>query len=256
MNAVAAGFRLQLAVMRRTPAQLLVLLTTPLFSSMFLAIAVHSGNRSILTDAVFAPALMSLWMLAVGLGGGIIGGDRWAGVLELLLVAPTPLLWTVVGRIAATTSLAALSLVESLLVARLGFGVSLTVHHPLLLVGTLLVTLFALVGTAAMFAGLFVLSRAVLLFQNALTYPFYILGGVLVPLSYLPSWLHPVSKLVFLSWAGDLLRDCVDRAGPVDGWPWRLLAVAGLGVAALAAGTVLINRISARVRRTGSAAVA
>jgi ABC-2 type transport system permease protein len=249
-----AGARLQLAIMRRAPAQLLVLLTTPLFSAIFLSIAVRSGNAALRTNAVFAPALMALWMLAVGLGGAIIAADRWSGVLELLLAAPSSLLVLMVGRLGATLGLAALSLVESLLVARLGFGVGLTVHHPVLLVATMLVTLLAQVGTATMLAGLFVLSRSVLLFQNSLSFPFYLLGGVLVSVDYLPVWLRPVSKVVFLSWSADLFRACVDQPGAVAHWPWRLAAVAGLGLAAFAVGAAFIGRISTRVRRTGSAA--
>jgi ABC-2 type transport system permease protein len=248
-----AGARLQLASMRRTPEQLLVLLTTPLFSAMFLAIAVRSGSRLILANAVFAPALMALWMLAVGVGGGLIVSDRWAGVLEQLLAAPSSLVVLMAGRIGSTLGIAALSLVESLLMGRLAFGVSLRPYHPVLLVATVLVTLVAQVGTATMFASLFVLSRSALLFQNALSYPFYVLGGVLVSVDFLPAWLQPVSRVVFLSWSADLLRDCVGRPGAVPDWWWRLGAVAGLGLLAFAVGAAFMGRISRRVRLTGSA---
>jgi ABC-2 type transport system permease protein len=130
------------------------------------------------------------------------------------------------------------------------------VHHPVLLIATVLVTLVGQIGTATMFTSLFVASRSVLLFQNALTYPIYILGGVLVSVSYLPDWLRPVSNIVFLSWSADLLRDCLDQAGPVPAWPWRMLATAGLGLLALGVGVVVVRRVNERVRRTGLAGMA
>ena len=63
-------------------------------------------------------------------------------------------------------------------------------------------------------ATVFVLARTAMLFTNALGYPFYILGGVLVPVAFLPGWLRPVSRLVFLSWSSDggrLLFEDVER---------------------------------------------
>jgi ABC-2 type transport system permease protein len=254
--AALGGARLALKQLIRSPGQLLTLVTSPLFALMFLSIAVRSGDHDLVVSAVFAPALISLWLLAVGLCGGLISGDRWTGTLELALVAPAPLLLSVIGRICATFVLAALSMVESALVARIGFGVRLTLHHPVLLALTLAATLLAMVGTASLFSAAFVLSRVALLFQNAMTYPFYILGGILVPVGLLPHWLRPLSALVFLSWSGDLLRDCFGDSGHVHDWPLRLAAITALALAALAAGAVLMARISGRVARTGSATLA
>jgi ABC-2 type transport system permease protein len=117
------------------------------------------------------------------------------------------------------------------------------------------VTLFAMAGTSTAFGGLLVLSREVLVFQNSLTYPFYILGGVLVPLSLLPGRIQSFGRLVFLSWSSDLIRDAIDRRA-VPGWPWRLAVIALLGLATLAAGQAVIGRVADRARRTGSVGLA
>lgn len=251
--AVLGGARLQLRQLRRSPGQLLILITSPLFTMMFLSIGMYADSPAVITAAVLAPGLMSLWLLAVGLCGGLVNGDRWSGTLEVALVAPAPLLFSVIGRISATLVLAVLSIAESVLVARFGFGVALTLHHPVLLVAATVLTLLAMIGTASLFSALFVLSRVALLFQNALTYPFYILGGILVPVAVLPDWLEPFSRFVFLYWSGELLRSCFTVAGPVPGWPAQLAAIAGLTVAALVTAALLINHIAVRVARTGSA---
>lgn len=120
---------------------------------------------------------------------------------------------------------------------------------------SLVAVVFGRVLAVAGLAGLLVLSREVLVFQNSLTYPFYILGGVLVPLSLLPGWIQPFGRLVFLSWSSDLIRDAIDRPA-VPGWPWRLAVIALLGLVTLAAGQAVIRRVADRARRTGSVSLA
>ena len=105
-------------------------------------------------------------------------------------------------------------------------------------------------ATALITSALFSLSRSARAMQNTVTYPLYVLSGVLVPASYLPNWLEPVSKVLFLSWAADLLRDSLS-AEPVDDFVPRLLVVAALGAGALALGTLLLNRMIDRLRADG-----
>jgi ABC-2 type transport system permease protein len=88
-------------------------------------------------------------------------------------------------------------------------------------------------------------------FQNSLNYPFYVLGGVMVPVSFLPGWLEPVSRAVFLSWSADLLRDALAPPAIPYLLP-RLAAVLGLGLAGYATGVWLLHRAVDRLRKTGS----
>jgi ABC-2 type transport system permease protein len=87
-------------------------------------------------------------------------------------------------------------------------------------------------------------------FQNSLSYPFYILGGVAVPVAFMPGFLHPVSRILFLSWSADLLRASI--RGAVPGWPGRLAIIAGLGALALAAGVRLTRVVVDRARRNAT----
>jgi ABC-2 type transport system permease protein len=86
-----------------------------------------------------------------------------------------------------------------------------------------------------------------------MNYPFYLLGGVLVPLSFLPFWIRPAGRLIFLSWSADLLRDSL-RAGPVDNVALRYAVVLGLGLAGLIAGKVVLKVVLDRVRSQGTLA--
>jgi ABC-2 type transport system permease protein len=125
------------------------------------------------------------------------------------------------------------------------------VAHPGWFALGVLVTCLAMAGTSNIMAGLFVLGRAAVNFQNALNYPFYVLGGVFVPVAFLPGWLRPVSDGVFLSWSSDLLRDSLSAGALVDPG-LRVAVIVGLGAAGVAVGWALQAVVLVRIRRTGA----
>ena len=135
--------------------------------------------------------------------------------------------------------------------ARFLFGVRVEVHHPELLAATLALTVLATSGAGVIMASVFVVARSVRNFQNALTYPVYVLAGVLVPVSLLPDWVEPFSRAIFLSWSADLLRDALQPAA-VGSAGARLAAVAALGIANFAVGYAALTRMLRRVRASGT----
>ncbi|MFG2120205.1 ABC transporter permease [Streptomyces sp. NPDC048710] len=246
-------FRLQVLMTLRTPDTLHVFVTAPLYTCVFLAITEHADRRDLAGFAVLAPVLMSLWSMALMAGGELIGHERERGTLEAVVATPARYSAVVTARIAAVTVLSTLSLVEAWLVAWAGFGLVVTIAHPLLFVVGVLLTAAAMAGTASCVSALFVLAPSARILQNTLSFPFFLLGGVLVPVSYLPEWLRPAGKAVFLTWSADVLRDAMSP-GPARDTTGGLLAVALLGLAGYAAGTLLIDRILRRVRVTGTLA--
>jgi ABC-2 type transport system permease protein len=251
VRALYAGFRLQLRVVRSDADYVLPLATVPLFAITFLAIFREAGRDDLTAYAVMAPVLIALWALALLDSGEIVEGDRWQGVLEPAVAAPASFTVVVLGRVLAVTTIGLLSFAEVWLVARLLFGISIEIVHPIPFLLTLAATAFAVSGTAVIMAAIFVLSRTPRTFQNSLSFPFYVLGGVLVPVSYLPDWLEPVSRVIFLSWSADLLRDSLDEA-PVDDFAARLGAVVLLGAVGFAVGYALLARILRRARSHGT----
>ena len=115
---------------------------------------------------------------------------------------------------------------------------------------TVFATLAAMAGTAVGMAALFVLARNAVTFSNSASYPFYVLGGILVPVSLLPHWVRPLSSVVFLSWSADLLRATLDAAPIHDFWP-HLGMVVLLGACGYAVGLVALRVILVRVRESG-----
>ncbi|MER7548338.1 ABC transporter permease [Actinomadura sp.] len=241
---------LQAALSRREPEHALILLIAPMQTTTMLALTVTADRPDVVANAVLAPGLIGLWVAALDYAGRIVPEDRWAGRFSPMIAAPVPLGPVVAGRVAMVVLVGAAAFAESWLVAAVGFGRVVAVADPALFALAVAVTCLATIGTATLLSAVLVVSRARDVLQNSLGYPFYILGGILVPVAALPGWLHPFSRVVFLSWSAELLRGAV--RGDADGRPWSVAAVLGLGAAAMAAGLWLTRRYVDRARGRGT----
>ena len=250
MHGFFAGARLEARIIRSSPDALIPFFTAPLFTVGFMMVFKHAGRPDLTAYAAIAPVFIALWWLALFNSGWTITTERWNGTLEMLVAAPSSFGAVVFGRIATTTILGVFSFFEAWLVARVIFGTAVTIHHVGAFLLTVVVTLLAMAGTAVGMAALFVLARNAVTFSNSASYPFYVLGGILVPVSVLPHWLRPVSAVVFLSWSSDLLRASLQRAPVHDLWP-RAGMVALLGLCGYAVGLAALRVILVRVREKG-----
>ncbi|TDB84536.1 ABC transporter permease [Actinomadura sp. KC216] len=241
---------LQVALSRRRPEHALILLIAPMQTTTMLALAVTEDRPDVVVNAVLAPGLIGLWVAALDYAGRVVTEDRWAGRFSPMIAAPVPLGLVVAGRVATVVLVGAAAFAESWLVAALAFGTVVTVADPVPFAVAVAATCLATVGTATLISAVFVMSRAREVLQNSLGYPFYILGGILVPVAVLPGWLHPFSRVVFLSWSAELLRDTA--RGDAHGWGWPVAAILGLGAAAMAAGLWLTRRYVDQARRKGT----
>ncbi|RFS81080.1 ABC transporter permease [Actinomadura spongiicola] len=241
---------LQIALSRRRPEHALILLIAPMQTTTMLALALTEDREDVVANAVLAPGLIGLWVAALDYAGRVVTEDRWAGRFSPMIATPVPLGLVVAGRVATVVLVGAAAFAESWLAAALAFGRVLTVADPVPFALAITATCLATVGTATLISAVFVMSRAHEVLQNSLGYPFYILGGILVPVAALPGWLHPFSRVVFLSWSAELLRDTV--RGDASDWPRSVAAVLGLGAAAMAAGLWLTRRYVDRARREGT----
>jgi len=253
MRGFRAGFWLQLRVLRAHPDALIPLFTAPLFTIIFLAIVRQGGRHDLQPDALMAPILMSLWWFALFQGGNLITEDRWEGVLEWVLAVPVAFASVILGRIAAIMCFGLLTFFEVWGIAEALFGVGIPFDHPLELALTLVATVFAMAGAAVAFAAVFVLTRNAYTFGNSASFPFYVLGGVFVPVAILPGWIRPVSSAIFMSWSADLLRASL-RPAAVDSFWGRLGMVVLLGAISFLVGRAVLSVVLRRMRVTGELA--
>ncbi|MFC5906265.1 ABC transporter permease [Streptacidiphilus monticola] len=251
MSLLAAAGRFQGRLVLTHRDYLLDLVRTPLLAAVFLLLVRQSGNPELLAYGLLAPVLMAVWSMAMLISGEIVDSDRTLGTLELVIAAPTRFASIVLSRVWVTTGISLLTVVEVAVVAGLGFGIVPQVHHPVVFVLGLLATAVATAGSACLMAALFVATRTARTFQNSLSYPFMLLGGVFVPLDRLPQWTHPLGRLIYLSWSSDLLRAALSPA-PLTGAAWRIAVVLGLGAVAGLGGWWVLARVVRMVRETGT----
>jgi ABC-2 type transport system permease protein len=220
------------------------------FMVILLFLSRPAGGRDLTAYAAIAPVFIALWWLALFNAGWTITVERWNGTIEMLVASPSSFAAVILGRITAVTMLGIVSFGEAWLVARLIFGTTVHVDHAWPFVATVLLTLAAMAGTSVAMSSLFVLARNAVTFSNSASYPFYVLGGILAPVSVLPAWLRPLSAAVFLSWSADLLRAAL-RPGPMHDLAFRLGMVALLGACGFVVGTWAMRVILTRVRGNG-----
>jgi ABC-2 type transport system permease protein len=255
MKAFLAGFRLELRIIRSHPDALMPLFTAPLFAIIFMAIVRQSGRHDLQPDALLAPVLMTLLWVALQHAGTLMAGDRWQALLEPAVAAPTSMAAVLLGRVTSLMCFGLLSFFEVWVVGKLVFGVSIPFEHPLVLVSTLLCTALAMAGLAVAFSSLLVMTRNAYTFTNSASFPLYLLGGVFVPATILPSWIQPVSTVLFVSWSSDLLRASLKDAPVQNFWP-RLGMVVVLGAVTFAIGRVILHFVLRRMRANGELSMA
>jgi ABC-2 type transport system permease protein len=246
-----AAFRMQAQTIRASNEYLRHLFEVPIFTVIFLSIIIYSGRRDLAAFGVVGPALMGLWGSALFVSGEIITMDKGIGTIDAVVAAPAPLAAVVWGRVLACTTLGLIGFAEAWVVANLLFDVDLSIHHVGWFVIAFAVTALAISGTSLLMAALFVRWREVRTVQMGFTYPFLVLGGVAVPVAYLPEWVRPLTRVVFLSWSADLLRGSLSSA-PLQDPIQHLLAIVALGTIALLVGWKLIDVMTDKVRAEGT----
>ncbi|WP_197285826.1 ABC transporter permease [Nocardiopsis sp. NRRL B-16309] len=226
----------------------------PLQTLGFLSVVRFAGRADLDIIAVVAPALMALWVNALYTGGEVVRKDRDDLRLEPLVSSRGSVFGYLVGRVGAVTIFSLLVFTEALLVGWLVFGVSLEISALHVVAVTLVTTAVATTATSILFSVVFVNTRNPHTYQNAMGYPFFLLGGVLVPVTLYPDWIQALCRAVYLSWSSDLFREAFGE-GHADGWLWRNGVILGLAAVTLAVAAWMLMRTLDNARREGRLAL-
>lgn len=254
MRAFRAGVLAQFITLARSPNSLLALATMPLSAVAFLGAVRSAGRGDLISHALVAPVLMGQWAMAMLVAGELIESERRHGTLELLVAAPAPFTVVLAARITAVTVASVAALGEVWIVATGLFRLDVRPGHPGLGLLAMVATSVAVAGWATVVSAALVVARSPRVLQNALTFPCYLLGGVLVPVSFLPDPLRLASRGLVLSWSADLLRDAYSPA-PVSNVGPRLGIIVALGLAGFALGHAVVGRALRTLRATGRLAL-
>ncbi|RYZ10090.1 MAG: ABC transporter permease [Myxococcales bacterium] len=243
--------RAQFQLTRRNIEDLRPLFGMPLVALVSVGVLVQSGRANLAAYGLVAATLMTIGQMGLFVASEIVFQERNGQTLELVVASPADIGLVLGARVTVLTAFGLVGMLESWLLVRVVFGLSLRVHHPGLLLTTLVLTSLAAAGTAMLTAALFSFGKQVRTLQNAVNGPFYLLGGVLVPTTFLPGWLQSLSPGVYFYWAANLLRAAFRPESPPA--PGRGLAmIALLAIVAAALGALILRRMIHHLRREGT----
>jgi ABC-2 type transport system permease protein len=243
--------RTHLQLLFREPNLLAPLAVLPLYCVVFFTVLRHHHHEELATQAAVGAFLMSMWAHAVFVAAEVVDDDRHEGTLEPSMLTPGPYTTALAVRVFSTTALAIPVFAEVLLIARFAFGFPVTLGSVPVTLLTIVLTTVGIAGAALLVSCLMVLIRGARTLQNALTYPIYLLGGLILPASTMPEPLRWIARVFFLSWSADALR-ALTSAGASP--PLRSLGVLTMLVAAqVLLGLAALRRVLVAVRAGGAA---
>lgn len=182
--------------------------------------------------AALGAAVMGIWSTTATSAGGAIQQQRNWKVLELLVAAPSPLILVLAPITVAIAGIGVYSIVTTLLWGRLLFGVPFHVLHPALFLVSIPAAVLSIGLLGLVLASVLVLYREASAFSQALEYPVWLITGMLIPLSLLPGWIHPISWALAPTWGMRAVRRAA--LGGAVGTPLLVCALLTLVYAVLA----------------------
>jgi ABC-2 type transport system permease protein len=185
-------------------------LSTLIEPVIFAAIATYmfrAGSRpDALLYAAVGAGMLGVWTVTLVGSGQALTMLRHAGILELLVIAPTPFVLVLAPIALATATVGMYALAATLAWGWLLFDVPIGVAHPWFLLVSVPATVVGLGMLGMLMASVFVLYRHANAVTNLLGYPVWLVSGLLVPVSFLPDWARPISWLLPTTWGAEAIR--------------------------------------------------
>jgi ABC-2 type transport system permease protein len=227
------GMRVQVTQLMRSSFDLTAMLVWPIiYASIAYYLLDAKDSPHILLSASIGSAVMLMWSQVVIGSAGSLDLMRQNGTLELVVAAPIPLVAVLAPIMITSAAFGLYGLVVTLAWGRIGFGIPLTIAHPLAFLTAIPACIIAVGTLGLIVASTFVLYRAAFALGVAMQYPIWLACGLLVPLSILPGWLGPISVVLAPTWGFRAIERSV-----VGGNPWPpvamclLVSVAYVGLA-------------------------
>ncbi|MGI9646628.1 MAG: ABC transporter permease, partial [Ilumatobacteraceae bacterium] len=239
MSGFVAGVERQAVILRRLPDYLTFIAISPLSTLAFLAIVRSVGREDLSATALIGVSIITTWQTGLFVAGDTLALDRQFGLLELNLAAPISVRRFLIGRVVVSTTFSFIPFIVNIAVARLVFGPDVAnVADPGRFVVVGVMMWFAMLGALLCMSSIFVMSGRSTALGNGLSYPLFLLAGVVVPVTYLPTWVQPISALIFMRWSAEGFR--LAAAGSPESIVPGLVANLVLGVVMLGVGTILL----------------
>jgi len=176
-----------------------------------------STREMMIGFVIVGGAMTAYWMNVLWSMAAQLYWEKEMGNLELFMVAPVSRLSILGGMALGGMFTSTVRAISTIVAGVLLFGVSLTFHHPFMLMGIFVFTMLALYGMGMMFASLYMMwGREAWHMSLLLTEPIYLLSGFWFPLKsfvYMfgqPGfWLAAGASIVPITLGLDGIRQCL-----------------------------------------------
>nr|WP_255644072.1 ABC transporter permease [Actinoplanes polyasparticus] len=253
LRMLAIGTLLHAKQISRSPFEIAIALVVPVVQA---TLAVYlfrsSGEQHRLLEAAVGAGVMGVWSSVLFGSGGAIQSQRWQGTLEMIMLAPRRPVLVILPITIATGLTGTYALLATLAWGRLLYGIRLDFAHPVAFVVAAVVCVVALGLFGLLLAATFVLMRNANALANTLEYPVWLVSGMLVPITVLPSWTAPIAAVLPTTWGARALREATS-GGPV--WPSVGICL-GISLLCLALGALSLTHVERRARAAATLALA
>jgi len=249
LRLLAVSWVLQFKMIMRSPFDGFGNVIYPMFFATVAFFVFQAGESPrTLVYASIGAAVMGMWSSVSTSGGAAMQRERWWGTLELLVTAPRHFSLILLPITLGLATIGIYSLTATLLWGRLLFGIQLTVERPVIFALAIIGTVLSFAALGFLMAVSFVRFRAAWVLGAMLEYPVWLIGGFLVPLVLLPTWVRPISWVLAPTWGVSAIREAALGGSPLD----DLAACVALGAAYVALGVLVTNRVLRASRERGS----
>lgn len=174
--------------------------------AVFLSVAMMAAGRAGITGrTAIGCAVLGLWGATVWKFGLVLRQERQRGILPGIICRPAGLTVVLAGKSLGAILRSTLLTVLTVGAVAAAAGTPVVIDAPVVFAVTLAATIASAGALGLLLSSVFLLTRSAIRIAETLTYPVFILGGLLVPISVLPEWARPLSYAVSLHWATELL---------------------------------------------------
>jgi ABC-2 type transport system permease protein len=242
---ILVGALLHTKHLSRSPLEIALAVMIPV---VYMTLAVYlfgaSDGAPPLPQAAVGAGLMGVWTSVLFGSGGAVQNQRWQGTLEMLMLSPTHPVLVFLPITVATAITGTYSMVATILCGSLLFGIRLDFAEPVAFAFAVPTCMFGFGMLGLLLASTFVLMRNANALSNVMEYPIWLLSGMLVPLTVLPSWTSGLATVLPTTWAARALQASV-VGGPAARAILMCLATSGV---CLMLGALAFRRVERRAR--------
>lgn len=250
---LAIGIRIHFLTASRSRLWILFNLVTPVVYAFVALYLLRAGSGSgHLAQACVGAGLMGIWTSVLFSCGMAIQDMRWSGLLEPTMIAPVPFVVTIVPIAVSSALVGLYAMVATVACGWVFFATPIALGNPVLFGVALVACLISFAMMGLLMASTFVLMRNANAVVNTLDHPIWLLSGMLVPISLLPGWLHPLCWILPSAWGVDLINQEV-TSGPLL---WPFVGTIGSSSVYLFLSCLALRHVERSARRAGTLALA